>query len=87
MRREESGRVEKNLSPDPEGSVKDPGEDPRSDLWRKKKWLLPSLLICLRLLNAAAVGSFFVPDEYWQSLEVAHRMVFGYAHAIAKSPD
>lgn len=24
--------------------------------------------------------SFFNPDEYWQSLEVAHKIVFGYGH-------
>ncbi|KAA0183897.1 hypothetical protein HAZT_HAZT004101 [Hyalella azteca] len=24
--------------------------------------------------------TYFVPDEYWQSLEVAHRMVFGYGY-------
>ncbi|PNF41152.1 hypothetical protein B7P43_G03864 [Cryptotermes secundus] len=26
------------------------------------------------------VQTWFVPDEYWQTVEVAHRMVFGYGH-------
>jgi len=33
-----------------------------------------------RLLNALLVQSSFVPDEYWQALEVAHRWVFGYGY-------
>lgn len=37
-------------------------------------------LIVFRTLNAILVQSSFVPDEYWQSLEVAHRMVFGVGH-------
>lgn len=34
--------------------------------------------IALRILNCFLVQTSFVPDEYWQSLEVAHRMVFRY---------
>ena len=42
-------------------------------------------LLVLRLLIAVAftqlgVRSYFTADEYWQSLEVAHRMVWGYGH-------
>jgi hypothetical protein len=29
------------------------------------------------------VRSFFSADEYWQSLEVAHRLVFGCVQAAA----
>ena len=36
------------------------------------------LLVVFRTLNALLSFSAFVPDEYWQALEVAHRMVFGY---------
>lgn len=32
------------------------------------------------ILSSLFVITFYVPDEYWQSLEVAHRMVFGYGH-------
>jgi phosphatidylinositol glycan class B len=35
-------------------------------------------LIAFRVLNALVVETFHVPDEYWQSTEVAHRAVFGY---------
>lgn len=31
-----------------------------------------------RLLNYFVVQTYYVPDEYWQSLEVAHHKVFGY---------
>lgn len=34
----------------------------------------------LRILNCFLVQTSFVPDEYWQSLEVAHRMVFSYGY-------
>ncbi|XP_018020158.1 GPI mannosyltransferase 3 isoform X2 [Hyalella azteca] len=34
----------------------------------------------LRFLSVIFVQTYFVPDEYWQSLEVAHRMVFGYGY-------
>ncbi len=37
-----------------------------------------SFLVGFRLVNAFVCTTAFVPDEYWQSLEVAHRMVFGY---------
>lgn len=33
--------------------------------------------LVFRVLNALAIGTAFAPDEYWQSIEVAHRMVFG----------
>lgn len=36
------------------------------------------LFLAYRILNALLVETFHVPDEYWQSLEVAHRAVFGY---------
>ncbi|XP_042332394.1 GPI mannosyltransferase 3 isoform X2 [Sceloporus undulatus] len=39
---------------------------------------LALLTIAVRLLNCSLVQTSFVPDEYWQSLEVAHRMVFNY---------
>ncbi|XP_031524511.1 GPI mannosyltransferase 3 isoform X4 [Papio anubis] len=36
--------------------------------------------IALRILNCFLVQTSFVPDEYWQSLEVAHHMVFNYGY-------
>lgn len=34
----------------------------------------------LRLSSVFLVQTWFVPDEYWQSLEVAHRLSFGYGY-------
>ncbi|KAL4458160.1 hypothetical protein ABPG75_013025 [Micractinium tetrahymenae] len=36
--------------------------------------------LAVRLAVALAIRTAFAPDEYWQSLEVAHRVVFGYGH-------
>ncbi|XP_021167723.2 GPI mannosyltransferase 3 [Fundulus heteroclitus] len=36
--------------------------------------------VVFRLVNCLLVQTSFVPDEYWQSLEVAHRMVFNYGY-------
>ncbi len=37
------------------------------------------LVLCVyRVANALVVTTYFNPDEYWQSLEVAHRAAFGY---------
>ncbi|XP_051484770.1 GPI mannosyltransferase 3 isoform X2 [Apus apus] len=41
---------------------------------------LLALSLALRALNCFLVQTSFVPDEYWQSLEVAHRMVFHYGY-------
>lgn len=34
-------------------------------------------LVAFRILNALTIGTFFQPDEYFQSLEPAWRMAFG----------
>lgn len=38
------------------------------------------IALSFRLLNALVSRTFFQPDEYWQALEVAHRLVFGYGY-------
>lgn len=38
------------------------------------------LCLAFRMLNSLLVQTYFNPDEHWQSLEVAHRLVFGYGH-------
>ncbi|KAH0568265.1 hypothetical protein KQX54_019890 [Cotesia glomerata] len=38
------------------------------------------LLIFIKLIVCWLVKTFYVPDEYWQSLEVAHRQAFGYGY-------
>jgi len=39
-----------------------------------------AFFLIFRLLNAFIVRTSFNPDEYWQSLEVAHRSVFGQGY-------
>lgn len=34
-------------------------------------------LVALRVVNALFIQTSYVPDEYWQSLEVSHNMAFG----------
>lgn len=38
------------------------------------------LAVSVRVFIALATQTFFQPDEYYQSLEVAHHLVFGYGH-------
>ena len=35
-------------------------------------------LVCLRIVNSLTINTFFQPDEYYQSLEPAWKLVFGY---------
>lgn len=37
-------------------------------------------LIAFRICNSLFIQTAFVPDEYWQSLEVAHKITFGYGY-------
>ena len=43
----------------------------------RSMWLLYVCCCIYRVANALAIRTAFSPDEYWQSLEVAHRLVFG----------
>lgn len=36
-----------------------------------------ALILAVRLASVFVVQTYFVPDEYWQSLEVAHKLTFG----------
>ncbi|XP_033097006.1 GPI mannosyltransferase 3-like isoform X2 [Anneissia japonica] len=38
------------------------------------------MLVVFRCINALLVQTWFVPDEYWQAVEVAHKMVFKYGY-------
>lgn len=54
-----------------------------SECFTKKLWAYCSifyLFIFIRLSAVFLVQTFFVPDEYYQSLEVAHNFVFGYGY-------
>lgn len=44
------------------------------------RWRTVVGLVLFRLVNALLVQTSFVPDEYWQSLEVAHYLVYGQGH-------
>ncbi|CAH2088274.1 unnamed protein product [Euphydryas editha] len=37
-----------------------------------------SVILAVRLLSVFLVQTWYVPDEYWQTLEVAHKHSFGY---------
>ncbi|GKV22306.1 hypothetical protein SLEP1_g32188 [Rubroshorea leprosula] len=39
-----------------------------------------ALCLAFRIVNALFIQTYFNPDEHWQALEVAHRIVFGYGH-------
>lgn len=41
-------------------------------------WPLWLCLFFLRTLNAIFLRTYFDPDEYWQTIEVAHHAIFGY---------
>lgn len=45
-----------------------------------KKHKILFCLILWRLTSVVVVQTAHVPDEYWQSLEVAHRLAFGYGY-------
>lgn len=36
--------------------------------------------VAIRLTSVFLVQTYFVPDEYWQSIEIAHLEVFGYGY-------
>lgn len=36
-----------------------------------------AVAVLLRVMHALLIRTTFSPDEYWQCLEVAHRLVFG----------
>uniref|UniRef100_A0A182PZW1 Mannosyltransferase n=1 Tax=Anopheles farauti TaxID=69004 RepID=A0A182PZW1_9DIPT len=42
----------------------------------KTLWLFGAV----RIASVFIVSTWFVPDEYWQSLEVAHKLAFDYGH-------
>lgn len=39
-----------------------------------------AVFLVLRILSVFVVKTWYVPDEYWQSLEVAHKLTFGYGY-------
>ena len=63
----------------------DPPLDPPPHLWLPVLRMIMSSektlflgLLAFRVVNALMIQTSYVPDEYWQSTEVAHNMAFGY---------
>ncbi|EFA77662.1 putative transmembrane protein [Heterostelium album PN500] len=50
------------------------------DIIDRNIWVFVFLMIIFRCINSLLINTFFDPDEYWQSLEVAHQTVFGYGY-------
>lgn len=69
-----------------EGSLEaseSPSKDSSKQLVPGWSWgQLVGVLVVFRTVNALLSYTAFVPDEYWQSLEVAHNMVFGYPNHL-----
>lgn len=38
------------------------------------------ILLAIRLFHLYIIRSWYVPDEYWQSLEIAHNITFGFGY-------
>ncbi|CAH6718713.1 GPI mannosyltransferase 3 [[Candida] jaroonii] len=43
------------------------------------EWVF-AVVLAIRLVNVFTLKTFFQPDEFYQSLEVAHRLIFGYGY-------
>ncbi|BFZ63935.1 glycosylphosphatidylinositol anchor biosynthesis [Saitoella coloradoensis] len=56
-----------------------PTRPPTGDIPWKTSTVFLGLLV-LRTLNALTTKTFFQPDEFYQSLEVAHKIAFGYGY-------
>ena len=52
----------------------------RDDAWKWTRKHIWAVLLIFRFCNTLTVQTYHVPDEHWQSLEVAHQLVFGYGH-------
>jgi phosphatidylinositol glycan class B len=50
-------------------------DDGSLQFWTERNVFIGCLLF--RIVNALLIHTYFNPDEHWQALEVAHRVVFG----------
>lgn len=44
------------------------------------QYKLLATFLLVRIASVFVVRTWFVPDEYWQSVEVGHKLAFGYGH-------
>ncbi|VDK88379.1 unnamed protein product [Dibothriocephalus latus] len=73
-----SGRMSGRDSPRTASQMKNAAGSGDSDELQKLSNVILPVLILFRIVNALIIRTTFVPDEYWQSVEVAHRWTFGY---------
>lgn len=43
-----------------------------------ENWQALTIFVMIRTASVFFIQTWYVPDEYWQSLEVAHKFTFGY---------
>ena len=48
-------------------------------LLNKTQKILISIIL-FRLISWLIVRTYFIPDEYWQTFEIAHSLAFGYGY-------
>jgi hypothetical protein len=46
----------------------------------KRNWILFCCLLVFRIFNALYIKTYFQPDEFWQSVEVANVMVYRFGY-------
>ena len=70
--------MQPDVSDDAQGGSR--GSSPDAYAGRIMRWSfwLFLKLVFFRIVNALLVQTFFQPDEFFQSLEVAHELVFRY---------
>lgn len=39
-----------------------------------------TILLIIRILSVFLIQTHYTADEYWQSLEIAHNLIFGYGY-------
>lgn len=61
-----------------EAAHEEPVSTPDGHFFSSKR--LFGLFVTIRLASIVFTQTWFVPDEYWQSQEPAHRLVFNYGY-------
>lgn len=65
--------------PEAEAGCAPPGSRPGARLPGSRDRQLYLACFAFRAVQALLLQTYFAPDEQWQSVEVAHRLVFGCA--------
>lgn len=67
------------ITKSPDISKKKGYKSQKSNFFSSEKNIF-TLCLAFRIANSLLIRTYFNPDEHWQALEVAHRIVFGYGH-------